>query len=598
MISVTKAYKDATKKPLRQSYVTIKYGLYNKEAKQEISSFSSTGGVQPFSSSNNILNETKENVYNYISCEPDRVKLDNNFVFVQDKSRVNANQDAGYWNNALSDINGKLMPAPYFILKFNKPISFTPLTLYFQEVVKDFSIEYALNNKIIYTRNITNNTLLTVDTTDINDEEPINYFDTIRIRFVATQTPYRYVKLNEIDFGAYKTFKSSEIKEFNIIEEISLDDNTLPSNSFNATIIDKNGAYDILNPNNKVNKLKSGQELSVTHHLKVGNVFKEVVLGTFLLKKVSSENIKLKLECYDELYFMNSTYYGSKFYTNESAIKVFQDLFDYFNYSNKRYDFDPELENVYLTGYVPNVEFREALRLIAESSKAIIKKNRTGGIYIYRAKESEVYANFFGKSDYINEQIKENLYNNTIDVKIYSYDRIENDTLYSSTLNKGIYNISFSKYPLVYNEYKDNYNLLKSGDIGNYIINSINANGCQIEVTTDNTKVELKGNYYVETSTNERLKLEENIDVDESAITKIDNHLITKNNYSEIANWKLSKSNIAYELEYKTTPFIEAGDKCKIQTKYKDRNGNYITKDFVANKIEYDHTIMQRIKGE
>lgn len=598
MISVTKAYKDATKKPLRQSYVTIKYGLYNKEAKQEISSFSFIGGVQPFSSSNNILNETKENVYNYISCEPDRVKLDNNFVFIQDKSRVNANQDTGYWNKLLSDINGNFLPAPYFIFRFNKPIAFTPLTLHFQEVVRDFSIEYALNNKITYTRNITNNELLTVDTTDPNDEEPINYFDTIRITFIRTQKPYRYVKLNEIDFGAYKTFKSSEIKEFNIIEEISLDDNTLPSNSFNATIIDNNGNYDILNPNNKVNKLKSGQELSVTHHLKVGNVFKEVVLGTFLLKKVSSENMKLKLECYDELYFMNSTYYGSKFYTNESAIKVFQDLFDYFNYSNKRYSFDPDLENVYLTGYVPNVEFREALRLIAESSKAIIKKNRTGGIYIYRAKESEVYANFFGKNDYINDQIKENLYNNTIDVKIYSYDRIENDTLYSSQLNKGIYNISFSKVPLVYNEYKDNYNLLKSGDIGNYIINSINANGCQIEVTRDNTQVELKGNYYVETSTNERVKLEENVDVDESAITKIDNHLITKNNYQEIANWKLNKSNISYELEYKTTPFIEAGDKCKIQTKYKDRNENFISKDFVTTKIEYDQTIMQRIKGE
>ena len=141
MISVTKAYKDATKKPLRQSYVTIKYGLYNKEAKQEISSFSSIGGVQPFSSLNNIVNETKDNIYNYISCEPDRVKLDNNFVFVQDKSRVNANQDVGAWNGTISNKNGIFTLQPHFTLKFNKPISYTPLTLYFQEVVKDFSIE-------------------------------------------------------------------------------------------------------------------------------------------------------------------------------------------------------------------------------------------------------------------------------------------------------------------------------------------------------------------------------------------------------------------------------------------------------------------------
>ena len=599
MISVSKAYKDATKKPIRQSYVTIKYGLFNKEAKQEVSGFFSTG-LQRFSSLSNVVDETKESVYNYISCEPNRVRLDNNFVFVENKGSLNINQNVGAWNNELSNADGKLETRPIFQLRFNKVMAFIPLTLHFQEVIKKMLISYMLNKKVVHNEVVKDNDQLTIETASLDNESPTQYFDTIQFTFYETKEPYRYVKLNEVDFGAYKTFNASEIKEFNIIEEISLDNDTLPSNSLNATIIDNNGSYDLLNPNSKLKKLKNGQELSITHHLKVGNVFKEVVLGTFLLKKVSSENMRLKLECYDELYFMNSTYYGSKFYNDEKATNIFQDLFDHFNYVNTRYSFDPELENVRLTGYVPNVEFREALRLIAESCKAIIKKNRTGGIYIFKAKESEVYANFFSKSDYVNEHIKENLYNNTIDVKVYSYDRIEEDTLYSSKMSRGTYNISFSKYPLVYDEYKDNpnYESLKSGDIGNYKIKSINANGCQIEVTQDNTQVEIKGKYYVETFINERVRLEKNTDVDESAITKIDNHLITSNNYYDIAKWKLNKSNISYELEYKTTPYIEVGDKCKIQTKYKDINGNFITKDFVTTKIEYDHTIMQRIKGE
>lgn len=597
MITVTKAYKDASKKPLRQSYVTIKYGLYNKEAKQELSSLTSNS-LQPFSSVNDTINENRESALNYISCEPDRVKLDNNFAFIQDKTKLNVNQDIGYWSRYMSDSNGNFTNYPTIIYVLENPITFTPLTLYFQEVVKSFNIYYYLNNNLIYTREIRNNTLITVDTTDSSNLEPIQYFDKVEIAFLSTQTPYRYIKFNEIDFGASMTFKSSEIKEFNIIEEIDLTSDSLPSNSLDATIQDDKGYYDILNPNNKIGKLQKGQQLSVHHYLKVGNVFKELLLGTFLLKKVSTENMKLKLECYDELYFMNSTYYGSKFYINEKATKVFEDLFTYFNYSNKRYSFSDDIQNVYLTGYVPQVSFREALRLIAESCKAIIQKKRTGSIYIYKQQENPIIVNYFGVSDYKNDNVKQVLYNNVADINVYSYDRVEEDIIYSATLNKGTYRVNFSHYPIVYSEYEVDPNTLKSIANANYTIIELNAVGCLVEVSSDNTTVELKGKYYVETSSTERIKKDNSLEVDESAITKIDNHLITNSNYLEIANWKLDKSNINYELKYKTTPYIEVGDKCKLETKYKDSINNSVVKTFVISKIEYDNSIMQSIKGE
>ena len=103
------------------------------------------------------------------------------------------------------------------------------------------------------------------------------------------------------------------------------------------------------------------------------------------------------------------------------------------------------------------------------------------------------------------------MYNNTIDVKFYNYDRRDEDTLYSSTLNKGTYNISFSKIPLVYKDYVDGPNLLKKEETNKFNIISVNANGCKIEVYEDETKVELYGNYYIETATNERVKLNEDI---------------------------------------------------------------------------------------
>ena len=87
MIQVSEEYKKACKSPIRQSYNIIKYGLYNKEAKTKINSYSSSSN-QIFSNIPQIYDENKEKQYDYISCEKDRVILNNNFVFIKDKTKI------------------------------------------------------------------------------------------------------------------------------------------------------------------------------------------------------------------------------------------------------------------------------------------------------------------------------------------------------------------------------------------------------------------------------------------------------------------------------------------------------------------------------
>ena len=79
MINVSQAYKDACESNNRQSYVIAKYGAYNKNAKGQISSVVSNS--QEFSNIYKTYNEIKITNFNYISCEPDRVKLNNSFYF-------------------------------------------------------------------------------------------------------------------------------------------------------------------------------------------------------------------------------------------------------------------------------------------------------------------------------------------------------------------------------------------------------------------------------------------------------------------------------------------------------------------------------------
>ena len=84
MINVSEAYRKACESPIRQSYFVIKYGLYDKEAKNKISSVNASKWA--FSNLLQTYDEIKEHNIDYISCEPNRVNLNGSFAFIKDKN--------------------------------------------------------------------------------------------------------------------------------------------------------------------------------------------------------------------------------------------------------------------------------------------------------------------------------------------------------------------------------------------------------------------------------------------------------------------------------------------------------------------------------
>lgn len=596
MINVSPEYRKACKSPTRKSYFVIKYGLYNKKAKTSIQNVS--GNAQPFSSIQETYDEVKQSNINYISCEPNRVKLNNSFVFVSNKNRESSKELIGYWSQDMSNANCYFSSDPTITYIFNDYIEFTALTLSFQEVIENFIVKYYNDDILIYTRTISNNSNLVVETTNTDETNLPAYFNKLEIIFVKTKEPNRYVKFNEVDFGVYQKFEKDEIKLLDIIDELSIDSRELSSNSINVTINDIDGNYDILNPYNKLKLLRERQELSCYHYLRVGNEYQEVPLGTFLLKTISTENNALILEGYDDTYFMNKIYYGSKFYTNVSCFTIFKDIFDYFNYSANKYLIEDELENIKLTGYIPQVEMKEALRMVAEASGCVINKTRYGITHIFKTSYNNSVKTF-GTSEISSARPQRNLYDNVIDITAYNYDTLSNEEekLYSGTLDKQEIIITFNKYPLNYEKYKNNISALKGND-EDFDILEISATSCRIRVNQDNTKVILKGQYYVLDKAVIRAKKDEDVVVDDYAITKVDNTLITNSNAQNIANWKLSRRNIKFDFDCMLTPYIEVGDNCRYVTNYKTLNGEKVIRDFTPTYLNFTNSIKQTIEGE
>lgn len=586
MIVVSEAYKQATESNQRESYVLAKYGLYNKEAKRLIDLNEIVYSAQKFSDIKKTFNEVKETDMNYISGEPNRVKLDGSFYFIRNKEQKNASENIAYWSNSMSNENGYFTSYnPIIEYYFTQKILFTELTLYFQEVCEEFNIKYYNDGNKIAERQIINNNSLVVTTNGIIPYAE-TYFDNIDIEFIKTKEPYRYIKFNEIDFGVYQTFTKKDILNYDLINELSLDSSELTSNSLNLKIQNFDGKYDLLNPNSQIQYLQEKQELTLYHYLKVGERYNEVPLGTFLLKDFDVSNGVLNINAYDDIYFMNKMYYGSKFYNGTSAYDIFRDVFLYFNIT--KYEIDEELKSVLLTGYIPNVECREALRRIAEASMSVIKKDRYGITKIFRIKEDSRTSKNYTRKLINKERIEKNLFNTSIDMNYYNYnvDEIENKTIYNGKVKNGRNIILFKELPIL------PISLEKVETNNDYEIVDIYATSCVVNVKTEETNVKLKADVIPRESVTERISKNQNADIEEYAIDSVDNTLITKNNVYDVANWKLNKSPYVFKIDSLLAPNLEVGDKCVYETRYGQKM------PFILTRINFSNSIINRVEGE
>lgn len=578
MIKVSQAYKQASESSERKSYVVAKYGLYNKKAKSQIESV--TSEYKPFSNINKLYNDITNTNYNYISCEPNRCKLDGTFYFVNDKTKVNEREKIAYWSNSMSSENAFFQFSPKISFKFSEPIENTEITLSFQEAPKNFNVSFYLESYIVGGYTFSNNTSLIVETKD-SFYGGKTHFDTIQITFNSTNEPYRYIKMNEIDLGVVQKFTNEQIADFQIIDELSIDSSELSANFLSLSIKNLNGEYDILNPNNKLGTLQEKQEITLYHYLKVGEKYQELPLGTFLIKKFLPKKQVLEIEAYDDIYYMNQIYYGSKFYRDVEIKVILEDLFNYFNYTN--YIIDDELDGIKLTGYLPQIEWREALRLICEAGCCVASKTREGKTYIYKTYDPSVKK--FTKKLLFDEEPTKNLFNDAIDIVEYNYTNVEeNVEIYSSELDVGVQRILYSNYPI------EQDSVVKSDESNaNYEIIERYATSCVVNVIAK-TNVILKGTLIKETSTivsNNKNTNSEN----ENYTIEIKNNLITSINSKQIVNWKLGRKDVKFNFNTLVVPYIEVGDTCVYETKYGDF-------EFIPTRIEFTKSILQNIEGE
>ena len=185
---------------------------------------------QPFSNLSLLKNDNVE-FKKYETFEQDFWRLDGTFDEFPDTPE---NENFALWSLSMSDDEGLFDTPPQLELNFSNFETAVGLTMLFSTMTGD----YCNNLNIKWYQN---NILLADEDFEPNDpvyfcKRKVERFNKILITFNSTYKPYRYLKVEDIQYGISRTFSGSDLRSATLLEDLSLTSEELRINTFDFTL--------------------------------------------------------------------------------------------------------------------------------------------------------------------------------------------------------------------------------------------------------------------------------------------------------------------------------------------------------------------------
>lgn len=260
--------------------------------------------------------------------------------------------------------------------------------------------------------------------------------------FLGSVTPYRFLKIQNIEYGYELIFTSSSIREAKVLEEVDPISAELRINTLDFTVYDPNREFNILNQKGKYSLFQSRQQIRAKE---IVNGF-SIDMGTFYLESKESQNeVEISFHAVDGLGIIDKTnFVKGKIYTNATAQSIIDEIMKSADW--KKYEISNELKNVRLSGYIGICSHREALQQVAFALRALVDCSRTNLIRIYRQNTS---ADIKIKDDRIfleGEKVTAKEYVSRIEIATHQYmHSTERKDLFDGLLPAGLSEITFQK---------------------------------------------------------------------------------------------------------------------------------------------------------
>lgn len=416
----------------------VEFGLYDVTARGDSAPSCTT--AKPFCNlGRDLLLESVPSQNKYGTLESEQWLMDGSFSFFPE---VPEQYFWGLWSTTQSDKNGVFADPPVLDITFTQDHSSSGLTLHFYIPTDDWASRikiqwFSQDGGLISTA------LFYPDAVDYYCAKKVENYRRIRIHFLETNRPGRYLKLAGIDYGVYLHFSGHEIVEAHVLEECDPLSSEISINTLNVSLYNKEGRFSILNPEGYFDVLQHKQKFTVWEDVKqdarsTGSV--SYCMGTFYLSDWSNSGDTLAdFSAVDAIGLLDGAPFDGGIYDTTAAELAEAILTGY------SYTLDGSLAAERVQGYIAAGTRRGALQQLAFAIGAMVDCSRGELIRIAPAPSKASGMITYDRKLQDGSKVTLNPLITAVAVTAHRYLPGEaTEELYRDTLDPGIYRVTFN----------------------------------------------------------------------------------------------------------------------------------------------------------
>ena len=416
----------------------VEFGLYDVTARGDSAPSCTT--AKPFCNlGRDLLLESVPSQNKYGTLESEQWLMDGSFSFFPE---VPEQYFWGLWSTTQSDKNGVFADPPVLDITFTQDHSSSGLTLHFYIPTDDWASRikiqwFSQDGWLISTA------LFYPDAVDYYCAKKVENYRRIRIHFLETNRPGRYLKLAGIDYGVYLHFSGHEIVEAHVLEECDPLSSEISINTLNVSLYNKEGRFSILNPEGYFDVLQHKQKFTVWEDVKqdarsTGSV--SYCMGTFYLSDWSNSGDTLAdFSAVDAIGLLDGAPFDGGIYDTTAAELAEAILTGY------SYTLDGSLAAERVQGYIAAGTRRGALQQLAFAIGAVVDCSRGELIRIAPAPSKASGMITYDRKLQDGSKVTLNPLITAVAVTAHRYLPGEaTEELYRDTLDPGIYRVTFN----------------------------------------------------------------------------------------------------------------------------------------------------------
>lgn len=416
----------------------VEFGLYDVTARGD--SNPTCDAAQPFCSlRRDLLVEAVPSQVKYGTLESCQWLMDGSFSFFPEVPEA---YFWGLWSAVQSGESGAFTDPPVLDIQFSQAHSSSGLTLHFYAPTGDWASKlkiqwYGADGGLLASA------LFTPDAVDFYCAKKVDRYRRIRLTFLETNRPGRYLKLAGLDYGVYLHFAGDEIVKAHVLEECDPLSAEISINTLGLTLYNKEGRFSILNPEGYFDVLQHKQKLTVWEDVRPearSTSSTSYCMGTFYLSDWENSGDTLAdFTAVDAVGLLDGAPYdGGVYDTTAGALAA--DILDGYSYT-----LDAELAAERVQGYLAAGTRREALQQLAFAVGAVVDCSRSDLIRISPAPARASGMIAYDRKFQNGSKVTLNPLITAVAVTAHRYQAEDaSSELYKDTLDPGTYQVTFS----------------------------------------------------------------------------------------------------------------------------------------------------------